>query len=352
MIVRDEEKRLGHALENASIFADEIIIVDTGSTDKTVSFAKKYTDKIYSYDWNDDFASARNFSFEKAENEYIMWLDGDDLVPIESAKAIKEWKKAEGDVDVLMCPYVADYDENLTPTFSYLRERIVKNSKAFRWHERVHEVITPSGIIVTNHDIKIYHGKYRKERSQRNLRIYKKMIEEGELLSPRAQFYYSRELYFNNLIDEAIHEFSRFLADGKGWSENNIEACLDIGKCYKIKKKYANSLTALYGSFVYDLPRGEVLYEIGNVYFEQCEYRKAIYWYKLALDMSPQIENGGFINMDTVTFLPALQLCVCYDKLGQIALARHYHEVSKGFKPNDQAVQNNQEYFDNLSKNT
>ncbi len=63
MIVKNEEKVLGRVLESAKKFADEIIIVDTGSTDKTKDIARKYTDKIYDFKWIDDFAAARNYSF-------------------------------------------------------------------------------------------------------------------------------------------------------------------------------------------------------------------------------------------------------------------------------------------------
>ena len=135
------------------------------------------------------------------------------------------------------------------------------------------------------------------------------------------------------------------------WKENNIEACLDLGKCYLIKKNYNNALTSLFGSFVYDLPKSEVLYEIGNVYFNKEDFSSAIYWYELALNQLSHIENGGFVNLETCTILPALQLCVCYDKLGKTEKAYHYHEISKAFNPNDRAVLNNQAYFDNLFKN-
>ena len=351
MIVKNEEETLERALENAIVFADEIIIVDTGSSDNTKTIAKKFTNKVYDFDWVDDFSKARNYSFSLASSPYLMWLDGDDIVTEKSAQSIVKWKEEGEDVDVLMCPYVASFDENFNPVFFYLRERIVKNDKNLRWNDRVHEVIIPRGEIKTNNEIKIYHGKKEKPQSNRNLLIYKKMIEEGEVLSPRSEFYYARELYFNNFIDDAIHQFSKFLAEGKGWKENNIEACLDLGKCYLIKKNYNNALTSLFGSFVYDLPKSEVLYEIGNVYFNKEDFSSLIYWYELALNQLSHIENGGFVNLETCTILPALQLCVCYDKLGKTEKAYHYHEISKAFNPNDRAVLNNQAYFDNLFKN-
>lgn len=248
-----------------------------------------------------------------------------------------------------MCPYVAGYDENLKPTFQYLRERIVRNSPAYRWHDRVHEVIVPSGKILNNDNILIYHGKKNSQKySDRNLMIYKKMIQLGEKMTPRNQFYYARELYFNKLYDEAIHEFSKFLSEGKGWKENNIEACLNMSKCYKQKGQIDHALTTLLGSFVYDLPRGEILFEIGNIFFEKAQYHNAIYWFERALESKSNIKNGSFVNVDTCTFYPAIMLCVCYDKINDKLNAFHYNEIAKLYRPNDKSVLQNEEYFNKI----
>ena len=70
MIVKNEEKVLGRCLDSAKEIADEIIIVDTGSTDRTKEIAAEYTEKIYDFEWNDDFSAARNESFRKATKDY------------------------------------------------------------------------------------------------------------------------------------------------------------------------------------------------------------------------------------------------------------------------------------------
>lgn len=67
-------------LKCAQKFADEIVVVDTGSTDKTIEIARKYTDKIYNFKWCDDFSKARNFAFSKGTCDYLMWLDADDFI--------------------------------------------------------------------------------------------------------------------------------------------------------------------------------------------------------------------------------------------------------------------------------
>lgn len=80
MIVKNEETHLARCLDSAAELVDEIIIVDTGSTDRTVEIASDYTSKVYSYLWKDDFSDARNYSFSKASMDYCMWMDADDIL--------------------------------------------------------------------------------------------------------------------------------------------------------------------------------------------------------------------------------------------------------------------------------
>lgn len=89
MIVKDEEDVLRRCLDSVKEIVDEIIIVDTGSTDKTKLIASEFTDKIFDFKWCDDFSKARNFSFSKATKEYIIWLDADDVILEEDKLKIK-----------------------------------------------------------------------------------------------------------------------------------------------------------------------------------------------------------------------------------------------------------------------
>ncbi|MBD3164742.1 glycosyltransferase [Candidatus Woesearchaeota archaeon] len=79
-ILRNEEKNLKQFLSHYKGLADEVIIVDTGSKDKTIKTAKKFTNRIFSFRWQDDFSIARNFSIEKASKRWILWLDPDEII--------------------------------------------------------------------------------------------------------------------------------------------------------------------------------------------------------------------------------------------------------------------------------
>ena len=84
MIVKDEEEVLSRCLNSLCDIMDEIIIVDTGSTDRTKEIAKKYTDKVFDYKWCNDFADARNFAASKAVGDYIYTADADEYLDNEN----------------------------------------------------------------------------------------------------------------------------------------------------------------------------------------------------------------------------------------------------------------------------
>ena len=90
MIVRDEERNLNGFLENVRDFVDEIIVVDTGSKDRTKSIAKHFTKKVYSYRWDDDFSKARNFSISKAKKDWILVLDDADKKYNDDMESLRE----------------------------------------------------------------------------------------------------------------------------------------------------------------------------------------------------------------------------------------------------------------------
>ena len=347
LIVKNEEEVLERCLTCVKSFADEIIVVDTGSTDNSKNIAKKFTNKLYDYIWQDDFSKARNYAFSFASSDYVMWLDADDIVLEEDALKLWDFKLSKhSDIDMLMLKYVTGYEENYTPTFSFYRERVLKRSANFKFEDPVHEVIVPRGKIVYM-DINIYHAKVKTGESNRNLNIYQKYIKNGEKLSPRQQFYYARELMYNNLIDEAILNFNKFLNIKEGWIENKIEACLNLAKCYKAKNDFQKAKESLVKTFTMARPRSEVLCELGNLFLSENQLDEAVYCYRQARLNKPNVKSGGFVLGDCYSFLPNLQLSVCYYRKGKMRLAKRYHEKAKQEKPKHPSILYNEKYFNN-----
>lgn len=353
MIVKNEEKTLNRCLTSIMEACDEIIIVDTGSTDKTKEIAQKFTSKIYDFKWIDDFSKARNFSFSKATKDYILWLDADDVVSKENLKKIIELKNSneESNVDIFMFKYNIQFDQNNNPTFSYYRERLLRRLNNYLWLDPVHECIQISGNIKYL-DIAVEHRKELNQAySNRNLKIYEKLINNGSLLSARQQFYYARELYYNNKIKKAITQFNIFLKDEKAWIENKLSASLDLANCYVIIKNYDKAVDCLLKTFKYAPMRAEIICALAKIMQNLNKFNEAIQWYELALKLEPNLESGGFYNLDNYNYIPYIELCVCYYKIGDIEKAMYYNDLAGKVKPNDNSVNYNKSFFDMVAKN-
>ena len=349
MIVKNEEDVLARCLESVTGLVDEIVIVDTGSTDQTREIAKRFTNRVYDFAWTDDFAEARNYAFSLAGKDYSMWLDADDVILEPDRAAFRELKEAlDPTVCVVMAKYNTGFDENGNVTFSYFRERLIKNNIGLRWKGAVHEAITPTGRVLYS-DFAVTHRKTRPSDPERNLRIYEKQLAQGVELEPRQQFYYGRELYYHRRYEDAARVFERFLDEGRGWLENNIDACCQCAYCYERIEQPEKALQSLLRSFTYDRPRAEVCCELGRWFFQRENMSLAAYWYSLALTCARDDSRGGFVSPDCYGYLPYIQLCVCYSRMGDLERAKRMNELAASFKPDADAVQHNRKFFRSLS---
>ncbi len=140
MIVRNEGQTIERVLDCAKAFADEMIVVDTGSTDDTVAKAKAMGAQVHYFSWIDDFAAARNYSFSKCAGDWIIWLDGDDVISPDNQKRILDLKQT-----VLNDELEAVYLRYVYPPFRQWRERIARRDLfvegKLRWKEPIHEFI-------------------------------------------------------------------------------------------------------------------------------------------------------------------------------------------------------------------
>ena len=344
LIVKDEQQVLERCLTCISSFADEIVIVDTGSTDDTVKIAKKFTDKVYFFKWCDDFSAARNCAFDRASSELVMWLDADDFITEENCVKIRNLKNSFKDYDMAVLLYAASFDGD-EPTFIYNRERIFRRDKGYRFSGEVHEAIVPSGKIFYS-DAVIYHKKEKQNQPLRNLLILQKKISAGKKLTEREKFYYGRELLFNNMHMEAIAVLEDFLK-GDGWYINKVEACLNLYQAYRASGEEDKAVSALLHSLIICPPNSQICCILGEHFFNRGKLNYSVYWYEAAL--KAKNEEGSFINTDYCAFIPYMQLCVLYDRLGDRERACSCNEMAGKIKPNNEKYLYNVKYFQKLN---
>lgn len=141
---KNEENVLARCLDSLADLMDEIIIVDTGSTDKTKEIAARYTDRIYDFTWIDDFAAARNFAASKATMEYIYTADADEFVDPENHRQIRQLKEVLlPEVEIVQMYYCNDLgDYNTTGNFEReLRPKLYRRQRSFTWIDPIHETL-------------------------------------------------------------------------------------------------------------------------------------------------------------------------------------------------------------------
>ncbi len=145
VIARDEEPRIGHCLASAKPYVDEIIVLDTGSTDRTREVAAEHGARVFEAVWPDSFAAARNATIELAKGRYIFVMDADDVLPAESGQLLRELVKKHPGSDAAFNAQV-----RIPPGPNEFSPSAVDHVKLFpnrpdiRYEFRIHEQVLPS----------------------------------------------------------------------------------------------------------------------------------------------------------------------------------------------------------------
>ncbi len=189
-IVKNEEKNLALSLNSLYKTVDEIIVVDTGSTDNTIQVAKEYGAKVYSCKWQDDFSVPRNFSLDKASGDWIIFLDGDEYFTAETAQnlraVIQKYEDSGRRGCLLIHRYDIDVDNSNEVLADTLMIRIFYNSPHYRYEGIIHEELLENGkpikelYVIEPKELKLMHTGYSasmsREKAERNLRLLLKEL--------------------------------------------------------------------------------------------------------------------------------------------------------------------------------
>ena len=213
MIVKNEEANLGLCLESVKGVADEIIIVDTGSIDRTVEIARQYGAKISSYQWDDDFAAARNVSLRSATSDWIMVLDADEALAEEDRGCLRALLRQDGPTSYLLNIVSPVNDQLSSHAVINPFPRLFRNRPEIRFEGRCHEQVSPSiariGGTVSPSEIRVHHRGYHglwvdlPAKRQRNIRILSKQLVDHPD-DPSAHFHLGEVYALEGRIGEAI----------------------------------------------------------------------------------------------------------------------------------------------------
>ncbi len=314
MIVKNEEKVLARCLSTLRGLADEIIIVDTGSTDATKQIAAEYTDKIYDFTWIHDFSAARNFSFSKATMDYIYAADADEVIDEENRQRFLLLKqKLLPEIEIVQMKYANQLAFNTTYNFDEeYRPKLYKRIRSFRWVEPVHENILLSPVIHDS-DIVILHMPISNH-AGRDFDVFCRVIKKEGMLSPKLYAMYARELFIAGEDKDFLEAYDYFKSfaeqDGCSERERKIYECI-LARCARLRRNIPEFMKYSLHNIADSKGSAEVCYELGEYFIELNDYREAAIWYYNAA-----YETECELNIHYAGDYPLKRLSECYRLLG------------------------------------
>jgi glycosyltransferase involved in cell wall biosynthesis len=299
LIVKNEEHTLGRCLDSVRGAVDEIVIVDTGSEDETKAIARRYTDRILDFAWGEDFAAARQFAFDQASGDWVVWVDADDIV--RGAEHIKPLAAgAPADVGAFYWRYVTDQDAWGNPRCEFWRERCVRNDGTFRWAGRVHEVLVPErpwGIMRSSAVVVEHHADERRgpEKRRRNLTILEADYAASEgSPAPRLLFYLGREYARAGDVDKALEVFLRYLSVAT-WNDERYLAQTQVADLYRTAQRYELAIDADLQALKICPHWPDAYLGLAKSYYFLRDWHKVMHWTEVGRAM-PRPETLHIIN--------------------------------------------------------
>lgn len=269
MIVKNEETNLARALQSVKNVVDEIVIVDTGSTDKTKAIAKSFNAKVFNFEWTNNFSAARNYALEKSEGDWIIYLDADEELSTGSVNELRKIIQGKpAGINCLVQSLGQDY--NLSGIMKF--PRLFPLDNKIRFSGRVHEQIEPSLIknnfLIKDSAIKIIHYGYASseeiimKKLERNLDLL--LREDDKKLNVYdlfrigqtayslkyfriAERYFQRMLNFRNADKKYTGQALMYLAL-MSYEDDKIQGAFNLAQqAYKVipDKPYLNFILSL-----------------------------------------------------------------------------------------------------------
>ena len=308
MIVKNEEPVLARCLDSVASMMDEIIIVDTGSTDRTKEIAAQYTSRIYDFTWCDDFSAARNYAFSLATMDYIYCPDADEYLDLENQRRFLRLKGALlPEIEIVQMNYITPPDFNTVQNCKKEpRPKLFKRLRTFSWVDPVHETIRTDPIY--DSDIDILHRPHVMN-AKRDFAMFEKAFRENRVLSEKITRMYARELYKCGDAEDFLRAADYFSIHYEAHADAE-SACI-LAHAARIQ----NSVDDFFSICLKDMCSSscsEICYEIGQYYRKRQNPQEASLWfYNAAFETQPvlDIEISGKKAL--------LQLAECYRTLAE-----------------------------------
>lgn len=330
MIVKNEETILSRAIESLLGFADELIIVDTGSSDNTMKIAGQYTEKLYEFDMRGDFAAARNFACSKCSLDYIYTADADETIDAQNQAKIVALKESLPEyIDIVQMRYSNQLQFGSVYNFdSEYRPKLFRRLRTFRWIDPIHETIDTQ-VHTWNSEIVILH-RPEERHAQRDFSIFERIAKPHVRLSARLHRLYAQELFLSGTERDFLNAspYFEWTLHEEACSNDEIREsqCVAVRCCALRKDSEGMFKTALKNAV--GSPCAEVCCELGAYFLEKADFEEAATWYYTAA-FGAECELSARCSGD----IPLRGLSECYKMLGDPENSERYQKLAFEWKP-------------------
>ncbi|MFC1562220.1 tetratricopeptide repeat protein [candidate division KSB1 bacterium] len=311
MIVKNEEQMLPKCLASIKGIVDEIVIVDTGSTDGTREAAADYNIAWFSRTWDDDFSAARNYSIEKASGDWVLVLDADETVTGENARRIRDLVETGGAAAYYLNFRSVVRESAAGNVLIHSHARLFKNGLGIRFkgrlHEQIVESVTDTGGIIEETDIVVDHAGYResrmadREKTGRNIRILLKELQDNPG-SGSVCFYLGESYSLLGEWNKAIDYYEKG-AESAGLPPINRALLLqNLGSAYYNTNDLDKALEREQHSLSIECERITPRMVIAEIASAKGAYDLAVWEWNMALDIKARMSNAVFRSMSD--FIP------------------------------------------------
>jgi tetratricopeptide (TPR) repeat protein len=342
MIVRNEEEMLVQCLESVSGLVDEIIIVDTGSEDRTVEIAKRYGARVYHHPWENNFSLARNQSLEYATCDWIFILDADEVLTREDHAKLRQATRIPDYSIVSLSVHNCRLDSNIETSF-LPSVRLWRRKLNCHYEGIVHnELRLPVGEPVLRGDIRIVHYGYglaedkMRRKLARSMALLKKQLEDNPN-SAFSHFNYSQLIRGEygtlppDVCNEILFHSGRAveLSDPTLQSQRHIQlmALDQMVSAYYFLEEYDQAEACVRRALSIDPNYIDALFSLGPLYAARRDFPKAIAAYERFLQAVDDYDPGAEVT--NYILQHAADQATAYFRLGLI-----YEEL----RQNDQAI--------------
>ncbi|QOR36419.1 glycosyltransferase [Clostridium sp. 'deep sea'] len=335
MIVKNEEDYLAECLNSVKNYVDEVVIVDTGSTDKTIEIAKHYKVKLIESIWQGNFSKARNLAINNAKCDWILILDADERL---EQVAIKKWQALLNNNYVDGYNFkVIDYlgDKQGQSYVSGTSLRLFRNKPQYRYQRRIHEQIEKS--IITNSkkttpcvfsEVIIYHYGYlaetikKKNKTERNISLLQAEVE----LNGDAYSHYNLGAEYLRIADyqKAVTNFNMCLQSPNYKLGYMAECHKKMALSLYLMGTYKQSLLFLQDSI-------KIYPDYTDLYFLASEVLYTLGEFELASNYLKKCLQLGDVYKHTYTSLKGVGSFRAFYRLGLIAEEQNKTELALGY---------------------